>query len=71
MDLKSLEMSCSLCAAPAVGVFYLNSGCLARPNEKYQGLCLHHLNRSTPLDDLQVIQMIYNRRELNEIFGVI
>jgi len=41
---------------PAIGVFYLNRGCVALRQTTVQPLCLHHANIASPIDRIELIK---------------
>ena len=43
---------CRLCWSPAVVRVVLTEGCLARPNDRTQDLCIHHYHRCSPIGEL-------------------
>jgi hypothetical protein len=52
-------MGCSS-ANPAVARFALDEGCLAKPDDRQQDLCLHHAMRSTPCGTIELLE-VYER----------
>ena len=48
-------MTCRFCFDPAIGEFAFNFGCIARPEDRYQALCLHHAMRSQPLGTMTLM----------------
>jgi hypothetical protein len=47
---------CCLCSDPAVAIYYLSRGCVARPDLTVQPLCAHHEKRATPLGSFELIK---------------
>jgi hypothetical protein len=43
------DRPCDFCASPAVAVFSLPGGCVARPGAQSQALCEHHARKARPL----------------------
>ncbi len=49
-------MKCSLCGNEAIARFRLSHGCVARPEDRVQDLCLHHAMRSSPHGTLELAE---------------
>lgn len=41
---------------PAIGVWYLNQGCVALRKTTVQPLCLHHAKIASPIDRIELIK---------------
>lgn len=48
---------CSMpgCGAEAIARFELSAGCVARPGDREQDLCLHHTMRAEPLGSMKLL----------------
>ena len=54
---------CCLCDDPAVAVFHMPAGCVARPGLVKQPLCTHHAVRATPLCGMHLTEDLTAGRE--------
>ena len=48
-------MQCSFCNDPAVGIWYLDEGCIGFVTKR-QALCLQHLRSVEPLNNIELIE---------------
>ena len=42
-------------AGEAIALWHMDEGCMCHPEERVQALCLHHLNRATPLGGMVLL----------------
>jgi hypothetical protein len=52
---KKTEPACRFCGQPALGRFTMSAGCVCKPDDREQDLCLHHTMRANPLGSMQLI----------------
>jgi hypothetical protein len=43
-----------MCDDEALAIFAVSEGCLCRPDDREQALCLHHIMKATPLGSFEL-----------------
>lgn len=51
----------------ALARLYLNDGCLGRPDDRLQDVCIHHLKSCAPRDEMRIIGSFARNATIEQI----